>query len=245
MRSVTSGWLSLKRFSQHIKITLSHRGSGLSNKQHKPCCWLSLCQSAWPQTPQCIWTTAPLSVGRPVYYGERTPAEQCRFPFHFFLTLCSSSCSWIMAILFPDSWCHRLSHYSGHTNIWNEKEKKREEEEEGRKVPSPGSTGGLDLTDPLPCSVDLWFPESRATVTDCRRMTPRLLLCTPAHYTYDISSLPPSFKGWNMRAVEGATGLVFTSFSITQRSSFSRLSCTWFPFQGMFRQEPLHVSFKH
>lgn len=82
-------------------------------------------QSAWLQTPQCIWTTAPLSIGRPVYYGERTPAEQCRFPFHFFLTLCSSSCSWIMAILFPDSWCHRLSHYSGHTNIWNEKEKKK------------------------------------------------------------------------------------------------------------------------
>lgn len=82
-------------------------------------------QSAWLQTPQCIWTTAPLSIGRPVYYGERTPAEQCRFPFHFFLTLCSSSCSWIMAILFPDSWCHRLSHYSAHTNIWNEKEKKK------------------------------------------------------------------------------------------------------------------------
>lgn len=150
-------------------------------------------QSAWLQTPQCIWTTAPLSAGRPVYYGEWTPAEQCRFPFHFFLTLCSSSCSGIMAILFPDSWCHRLSHYSGHTNIWNEKEKKREEEEEGRKVPSPGSTGGLDLTDPLLCSVDLWLPESRATVTDCGRMTPRLLLGI-LHTTLTTSAhSPPPF----------------------------------------------------
>lgn len=188
MPPATPGWVSLKWFSQRSKVTLSHHGNELSGKLH--CLQHLICHGITASRVQGFRPSVKMnhssSVPRkPTLLFRMGPSKTIRIPFYFFPALCSPVYSWIYGnplsqLLGSQGWATTLDT----PTLEMQREKRKEEEEEGRKVPSTWTGGWLDLTGPLRCSMKFWPPESRATVTNHSTMIPVSgLLCTLAYST--------------------------------------------------------------